>query len=288
MIYHHIIQLSYGNYTVGVVTLESLGLVLDPIRRLLKPLPMLLQLTSIQLDNLIVLSLIWVYSEIMRSLKKKRLKLQVKDILTSVLAGILIFSVSANIYFLFQNSRRNRVTKVVDGDSFETFDSRRIRLLGVAAPELVNCMGQQAKDMLKILLEGKSVRLKDTLKDDYGRLLANVFAGGRFINKEIIASGFGHYTSVKNKYHPQLQKAYMAARQNNLGIFSSFCRKLEPENGCLIKGNIRGGQKIYHLPGCLNYDQIIIDTSYADSWFCSEEDAQKAGFLLSENCPTGK
>src|SRR3989338_124336 len=123
----------------------------------------------------------------MRSLKKKRLKLQVKDILTSVLAGILIFSVSAPISFLFQHSRRTRVPHVVDGDSFETFDSRRIRLLGIDAPELVNCMGPQAKDMRKILLEGKIVRLKDMVKDDYGRLLANVFTGGRFINQEIIA-----------------------------------------------------------------------------------------------------
>jgi len=245
---------------------------------------MLLQLTSIQLDNLIVLSLIWVYSEIMRSLEKRRLKLQIKDILTSVLAGILIFSVLTNIYFLFQNSRRNRVTKVIDGDSFETFDGRRIRLLGVAAPELVNCMGPQAKDMLKILLEGKSVRLKDTLKDDYGRLLANVFAGSRFINKEIIASGLGKYVSAKNRYHLELQKAYSDAKINNLGIFSPLCRSLQPENDCLIKGNIRGAQKIYHLPGCLNYDQVIIDRSYGDSWFCSEEEAQNSGFTRSENC----
>src|SRR3989338_10977292 len=229
-----------------------------------------------------------VMRRIRRLLGKRKSKITSRDLLVSVLFGILLFSLFANLYFLYENSRRNKVTRVVDGDSFETADSRRIRVLGIDAPELSNCMGPQAKDMLKILLEGKSVRLKDTVKDDYGRLLANVFAGRKFINKEIIAKGFGHYTSVKNKYHPQLQKAYMAARQNNLGIFSSFCRKLEPENGCLIKGNIRGGQKIYHLPGCLNYDQIIIDTSYADSWFCSEEDAQKAGFLLSENCPTGK
>ena len=176
------------------------------------------------------------------------------------------------------------MTKVIDGDSFETFDGRRIRLLGVAAPELVNCMGPQAKDMLKILLEGKSVRLKDMVKDDYGRLLANVFTGGRFINQEMLSKGFGHYTSVKNKYHGQLQKAYSDARLHHSGIFSPLCRKLEPENGCLIKGNIRGAQKIYHLPGCLNYDQVIIDRSYGDSWFCSEEEAQNSGFTRSENC----
>lgn len=237
------------------------------------------------MSNQIVLNLIWVYSEIMRSMKKKRLKLQIKNILTSVLVGILIFSVMVNLYFLYQNSHRNKVTKVVDGDSFETADSRRIRLLGVDAPELGNCMGQEAKNTLQILIEGKTVRLKDLVKDDYGRLLANVFTGRRFINYEMLVNGSGHYTSVKNKYHGKLRKAYSVARQNNLGIFSPFCRKLEPENGCLIKGNIKGGRKVYHLPDCQNYGQVIIDTSYGDSWFCTDEEAQKAGFTLSANCP---
>src|SRR3989344_6987615 len=225
-----------------------------------------------------------VMRRIRRLLGKRKSKITSRDLLVSVLFGILLFSLFANLYFLYENSRRNKVTRVVDGDSFETADSRRIRLLGIDAPELSNCMGPQAKDMLKILLEGKSVRLKDTVKDDYGRLLANVFAGGKFINKEIIASGLGKYVSAKNRYHLELQKAYSDAKINNLGIFSPLCRSLQPENDCLIKGNIRGAQKIYHLPGCLNYDQVIIDRSYGDSWFCSEEEAQNSGFTRSENC----
>ena len=46
-----------------------------------------------------------------------------------------------------------------------------------------------------------------------------------------------------------------------------------------IKGNIsRSGEKIYHVPGGANYDQVKIDESKGEQWFCSEEEAQAAGW----------
>jgi len=51
---------------------------------------------------------------------------------------------------------------------------------------------------------------------------------------------------------------------------------------CLIKGNINsGGEKIYHVPGGQFYDQTIIDTSRGEKWFCSEVEAQAAGWRRS-------
>jgi len=58
------------------------------------------------------------------------------------------------------------------------------------------------------------------------------------------------------------------------------------DNGCQIKGNINGqGDKIYHLPQCLNYDNITINLDNGDSWFCSEAEALQAGWKKSNNCP---
>src|SRR3989338_6658164 len=102
----------------------------------------------------------------MRSLIKR--KLRKRDVFHSVLTGILLTSLLANLYFLFMNFNRNRVVRVVDGDSFETKDGRRIRLLGVDAPESDNCMGPQAKEALEIMIEGKVVKLANQVKDDYG------------------------------------------------------------------------------------------------------------------------
>ena len=50
-------------------------------------------------------------------------------------------------------------------------------------------------------------------------------------------------------------------------------------SGCTIKGNIsKKGERIYHLPGQENYDDIVITLSKGERWFCSEEEAVNAGW----------
>jgi micrococcal nuclease len=52
-----------------------------------------------------------------------------------------------------------------------------------------------------------------------------------------------------------------------------------PPPGCLIKGNISAdGEKIYHVPGGRSYDRTVIDLSRGERWFCSEQEAQAAGW----------
>ncbi len=49
--------------------------------------------------------------------------------------------------------------------------------------------------------------------------------------------------------------------------------------GCLIKGNINSrGDHIYHVPGGPNYDSTRIDPDKGERWFCSEDEAQAAGW----------
>lgn len=52
---------------------------------------------------------------------------------------------------------------------------------------------------------------------------------------------------------------------------------------CRIKGNISvdSGERIYHVPGQLFYDDTKIRTDYGERWFCSEADARKAGWRKS-------
>jgi hypothetical protein len=49
---------------------------------------------------------------------------------------------------------------------------------------------------------------------------------------------------------------------------------------CDIKGNISigSGAKIYHVRGQTYYDETIIRPRYGERWFCSEEEAQMAGW----------
>ena len=54
----------------------------------------------------------------------------------------------------------------------------------------------------------------------------------------------------------------------------------DPDGRCLINGNIssHGGERIYHVPGDAYYSRTIIDPSKGERWFCSEAEAQAAGW----------
>jgi len=52
-----------------------------------------------------------------------------------------------------------------------------------------------------------------------------------------------------------------------------------------IKGNVgyNSGEKIYHVPGQDYYDETIINPSYGERWFCTEQEAQSAGWRKAIN-----
>jgi hypothetical protein len=55
----------------------------------------------------------------------------------------------------------------------------------------------------------------------------------------------------------------------------------------LVKGNInRKGDRIYHLPGGQNYNDINMEKP-GTRWFCSEHDAKAAGWRPSAACLIG-
>ncbi|WP_171903222.1 hypothetical protein [Mesorhizobium sp. SEMIA 3007] len=53
--------------------------------------------------------------------------------------------------------------------------------------------------------------------------------------------------------------------------------------GCNIKGNIsyNTGERIYHVPGQQYYNETRISLWKGERWFCSEQDARKAGWRKS-------
>lgn len=55
---------------------------------------------------------------------------------------------------------------------------------------------------------------------------------------------------------------------------------------CVIKGNVNSKhEKIYHFPGCKSYSITKVQPDEGDRWFCSEPEAQTAGFRKAGNCP---
>jgi endonuclease YncB( thermonuclease family) len=58
--------------------------------------------------------------------------------------------------------------------------------------------------------------------------------------------------------------------------------KLASPEGCPIKGRITSGNRVYVLPWSQSYDRIRVRSSRGERWFCSEADAQAAGFRPTE------
>jgi micrococcal nuclease len=110
------------------------------------------------------------------------------------------------------------VERVVDGDTVVVrLDGQpvKVRLIGVDAPESVDPrkpverFARESAAFLRSLVEGKRVRLAyepaGARVDKYGRLLAYLYLepGGLFVNREIVAKGFGHaYTDRTTAREP--------------------------------------------------------------------------------------
>lgn len=66
------------------------------------------------------------------------------------------------------------------------------------------------------------------------------------------------------------------------GVSFDGLRAMVPGSGCTIKGNVSaGGERIYHVPGQRYYRETVISPRKGERWFCSEEDARRAGWRRS-------
>lgn len=208
-----------------------------------------------------------------------------------------------------------KVVKVVDGDTIDVDingQTTRLRLIGLDTPEVVDprkpvqCFGREASNKAKELLSGQSVGLEidqsQGESDKYGRLLRYVYlADGRSFNKLMIAEGYAYeYTyNLPYRYQAEYKEAQRSAQQAKRGLWAdSTCQGVaspvidtsspltQPQDSnCTIKGNISSTkEKIYHVVGCGSYAKTQIDESKGERWFCSEQEAEAAGWRKAKNC----
>lgn len=81
-------------------------------------------------------------------------------------------------------ARKEKVTKVVDGDTFQTASRKNpVRLANVDAPEKGQSGATKATQALRNIVRGKQVTIDTVARDSYGRSVANVRVGGKSVNK---------------------------------------------------------------------------------------------------------
>ena len=190
------------------------------------------------------------------------------------------------------------VSKVIDGDTIEIEGVMKVRYIGIDTPETshptkgVQCFGRQATEKNRQLVEGKKVILEKDISetDKYGRLLRYIWIGDQLVNEILVKEGFAFSSSYPPdiKYQEKFRQAEIQARESNKGLWGQCGtaageKTSVPAGDCVIKGNISSsGEKIYHVPGQKYYNQTVINESKGERWFCSEEEAQKAGWRKSK------
>ena len=124
------------------------------------------------------------------------------------------------------------VARVIDGDTFVTTDSIRVRLLGVDTPELNKGedFAVEAKELTECAINGKVVRLtfETETRDIFNRVLAYVWVIDNygkvslFLQAELLKYGLARirYYPEGERYYELFYNLRRTAMKNNLGIWS--------------------------------------------------------------------
>lgn len=139
---------------------------------------------------------------------------------------------------------RGVVSKVIDGDTIDLSDGRKLRYIGIDTPETVDpyrgtqCFGKQASEHNKELVLGKEVRLEKDVSetDKYGRLLRYVYVEKEgkevMVNEQLVFDGFAFARTYPPdvKYQEKFRAAEQVAREKSSGLWSS-CPISESKTG---------------------------------------------------------
>lgn len=208
------------------------------------------------------------------------------------------------------DDRYHVVTDVIDGDTIRLEDGAVVRLLGIDAPEAEGCYASEAEDRLRSLVLEREVYLDKDMEatDRTGRLLRYVFirdegpeVGDVMVNYELITGGYAvsNWIAPNRRYQALFVAGQDIARTNEVGLWGACKAEMEviapvrqassepPSGECLIKGNVseKGYGELYYTPECANYGKVKVDPDRGEQWFCSEEEAEEAGWRMSDGCP---
>ncbi|MCA9438724.1 MAG: thermonuclease family protein, partial [Candidatus Omnitrophica bacterium] len=116
-----------------------------------------------------------------------------------------------------------RVLTVADGDTL-TLDSDgqrvKVRLQGIDCPERDQPFGNEAGGFVRDLVEGKRIEVISLGKDQYDRVLGEVFIDDRNLNQELLRNGFAWWYKKHAKDRNDYRDLQAEARENGRGLWS--------------------------------------------------------------------
>jgi endonuclease YncB( thermonuclease family) len=190
----------------------------------------------------------------------------------------------------------NGTIRVIDGDTIDV-GGRRVRLYGIDAPEMGqpcaaegrtwDC-GAWTRDAVVNRYEGEYARCTTRDTDRFGRLVAQCTVDGQDMGEMIVLSGlawaFRRYSDVydlEEKAAAVEGRGLWAVDVQIPSEYRAAQRVVAPPpatQDCVIKGNISGNGRIYHVPGQEHYNRTRITTGNGERWFCTRAQAEAAGW----------
>jgi len=190
--------------------------------------------------------------------------------------------------------------QVIDGDTIDVGDVR-VRIHGIDAPENdQHCRSEQGidwacgrwvNDQVRQRLQGQIAHCVQVDIDKYSRVVATCSVAGEDIGRALVSDGLAF---AYRKYSMAYDLDEKGAAINDRGLHASSVQspsafrrsrikgRIPPDRDCVIKGNISAkGKRIFHSPGQAFYERTGINTRNGERWFCSSNDAIKAGWRAS-------
>ncbi len=192
---------------------------------------------------------------------------------------------------------RGRATAVA-GDTLR-LDGRLVVLDGIEAPVpgqicrrgggTWRC-GSAAKDALADAVRSRRITCEILGEADGGMTRARCRVGDTDLAEKLVRTG---KVFAESGFMSRYADAESEAQDKKTGLWDGEAdrpqdyrtrrwdeAKRAAPDGCPIKGRIRSGARTYVLPWSPSYDSVKVTTSKGERWFCSESEAQEAGWSL--------
>ena len=190
---------------------------------------------------------------------------------------------------------------VLSGDVIR-ISGTTVRLAGIEAPDLSQkCLGankkpwgcgEAARSAAERIVKGKSIRCDLSGTDDAGRSLGTCLTVNTGISQnvaeELVRAGA---VFAAGGLFSSLSGIEADARAKKLGLWKGEAERpaeyrtmlwdtaaRSAPDGCPIKAQVSGDNKTYLLPWQGEYGNAKVRSSKGERWFCSETEAQAAGW----------
>ncbi len=191
---------------------------------------------------------------------------------------------------------------VVSGDTIR-LNGQTIRLTGVEAPEIEqSCAGaaregrsegrteprwkcgEAARNQLRDYVRGKQVRCELASGGDKGLcrvgtqdIASELVTRGAVFAQQGLFSSYGRLEQDARNAKRGLWKGVPERPEDYRNRLWESAKKTAPQ-GCPIKGQVSRNDRVYVVPWQASYTRVRVRQDKGERWFCTEAEAQAAGF----------